>query len=63
MHTAQSIMYGNVIYFIALIKILFRDNHTSCVTEEVDRLKEVFDERTCLEMLTEYYAVLSNKIL
>ncbi len=38
-----------------------RDNHTSCVSDQLDALREVFDEKDCLELLTEYYAVLSNK--
>jgi hypothetical protein len=35
------------------------DNHTTCVNENIDAVKEVFDEETCLAMLTNYYEVFS----
>jgi len=35
------------------------DNHAACVSDRIDAVREVFDEKTCLELLVEYYAVLS----
>ena len=31
------------------------DNHTSCVSDHIGRLKEVFDEATCLDIFRGYY--------
>lgn len=40
--------------------ITCKDNHTSCVSEKIDALLEVFDEKTCLGMLANYYEILSK---
>ena len=37
-----------------------KDNHAACVNEDIDTLKEVFDELTCLDMLRSYYEILSK---
>ena len=37
-----------------------KDNHTGCVNDNIDTLREVFDEKTCLDMLTSYYEILSK---
>ncbi len=39
------------------------DNHTTCVNENIDAVKEVFDEETCLAMLVNYYEVFSKNYL
>ena len=36
------------------------DNHTTCVNDNIDAVKEVFDEETCLAMLVNYYDVFSK---
>ena len=45
---------------VAELTDLCRDNHTTCVSDKIDALKEVFDEKTCLDMLTNYYSILSK---
>ena len=39
-----------------------KDNHTTCISDKIDRLKEVFDEKTCLDLLRNYYEILSKNI-
>ncbi len=39
------------------------DNHTSCVSDDLSRLKEVLDEDTCLDMLRSYYEIYSKLII
>ncbi len=41
-------------------KVTSKDNHTSCVSDKIDAVLEVFDEKTCLDLLTNYYKVLSE---
>ena len=36
------------------------DNHTTCVNDKIDALKEVLDENTCLDLLVGYYQILSE---
>ena len=48
-HFAQSVICG--------------DNHTSCVSDHIGRLKEVFDEATCLDIFRGYYEAYSESTI
>ena len=37
-----------------------RDNHTTCINDKIDVLLEVFDEKTCLDVFSNYYEILSE---
>ena len=36
------------------------DNHASCINDKIDAVLEVFDNETCLGLLTGYYQVYRN---
>ena len=36
------------------------DNHTTCVNDHIGRLREVFDEATCLDIFRGYYEAYSE---
>ena len=48
---------------LADIESCAMDNHTTCISDKIDSLKEVFDEQTCLELLVEYYQILKEVTL
>ena len=37
-----------------------QDNHTSCISDNIDAVLEVFDEETCVNLLIGYYEVASK---
>ena len=41
-------------------KEVCKDNHTTCINENIDAVKEVFDEETCLGLLINYYQIFSK---
>ena len=37
-----------------------QDNHTGCVDDKIDAVREVFDDETCVNLLIGYYEVTSK---
>ena len=40
--------------------VICGDNHTTCVNDHIGRLREVFDEATCLDIFRGYYEAYSE---
>ena len=53
------IVVKQVVLFFQESSEICADNHTTCISDNIDAVKEVFDEETCLGMLVNYYQVFS----
>ena len=51
----QQLIFVNYEISIHLKSVICGDNHTTCVSDHIGRLREVFDEATCLDIFMGYY--------
>ena len=51
---------GDEIPDVDEINIYNNDNKANCISSDIDKVLEVYDEETCMEMMRSYYEVKIN---
>ena len=59
-HNPGSTFWGFPVHLMIFQSVICGDNHTTCVNDHIGRLREVFDEATCLDIFRGYYQAYSE---